>query len=58
MGYDMEVAMIATARRMDLLTAADCFNPEESRAMAEAGADVVVAHMGLTTKGSIGARRP
>ena len=56
MGYDLEVAMIATARRMELLTAAYSFNPEESRAMAEAGADVVVAHMGLTTKGSIGAR--
>jgi predicted TIM-barrel enzyme len=56
MGYDQEVAMIATARSRELLTAAYCFSPEESRAMAGAGADVVVAHMGLTTKGSIGAR--
>lgn len=56
MGYDLEVAMIAEARRKDLLTAAYCFNPDEARAMAGAGADVVVAHMGLTTKGSIGAR--
>ena len=56
MGYDLEVGMIATARRKDLLTAAYCFNPDEARAMAGAGADVVVAHMGLTTKGAIGAR--
>lgn len=56
MGYDREVDMIAIARSLDLLTAAYCFTPEESRSMAEAGADVVVAHMGLTTKGSIGAR--
>jgi predicted TIM-barrel enzyme len=56
MGYDLEVAMIAEARRQDLLTAAYCFTPDEGRAMAAAGADVVVAHMGLTTKGQIGAR--
>jgi predicted TIM-barrel enzyme len=56
MGYDLEVAMIAQARSLELLTAAYCFTPEEAGAMAEAGADVVVAHMGLTTKGSIGAR--
>jgi predicted TIM-barrel enzyme len=40
---------------MDLVTTPYCFNPEEGRLMAEAGADIVVAHMGLTTKGSIGA---
>jgi predicted TIM-barrel enzyme len=56
MGFDLEVAMIADAARMDLLTTAYAFTPEEGRAMAEAGADVVVAHMGLTTKGSIGAK--
>ena len=56
MGYDLEVAMIAVARGLDLLTAAYSFTPDEARSMAHAGADVVVAHMGLTTKGSIGAR--
>jgi predicted TIM-barrel enzyme len=56
MGFDLEVEMIAEAGRQGLLTAAYAFTPEEGRAMAEAGADVVVAHMGLTTKGAIGAR--
>ena len=56
MGFDLEVEMIAEAARLDLLTTAYAFTAEEGRAMAEAGADVVVAHMGLTTKGSIGAR--
>jgi predicted TIM-barrel enzyme len=56
MGFDLEVEMIAEAARLGLLTTAYAFTPDEGRAMAEAGADVVVAHMGLTTKGSIGAR--
>jgi len=56
MGFDLEVAMIAEAARLDLLTTAYAFTPDEARSMALAGADVVVAHMGLTTKGSIGAR--
>ena len=56
MGFDLEVAMIAEAARLGLLTTAYAFTPEEGRAMADTGADVVVAHMGLTTKGSIGAR--
>jgi len=56
MGFDLEVEMIAEAARLDLLTTAYAFTADEGRAMAEAGADVVVAHMGLTTKGSIGAR--
>ena len=56
MGFRLEVEMIAEAARLDLLTAAYAFTADEGRAMAEAGADVVVAHMGLTTKGSIGAR--
>ncbi|KAL8663788.1 MAG: hypothetical protein Q9202_003602 [Teloschistes flavicans] len=55
MGYQEEVNMIRTARQMDLLTTPYVFNPDEARMMAEAGADVVVAHMGLTTSGSIGA---
>jgi predicted TIM-barrel enzyme len=56
MGFDLEVEMIAEAARLGLLTTAYVFTPDEGGAMAEAGADVVVAHMGLTTKGAIGAR--
>jgi len=55
MGYGLEVEMIRLAREMDLFTTPYAFNAEEARQMAEAGADVVVAHMGLTTKGAIGA---
>jgi predicted TIM-barrel enzyme len=55
MGYDLEVEMIRTARGLELLTAPYVFTPEEARAMAEAGADVLVPHMGLTTGGAIGA---
>jgi predicted TIM-barrel enzyme len=55
MGYDKEVELIRLARQMDLLTTPYAFNPDEAERMAAAGADVVVAHMGLTTKGSIGA---
>jgi len=55
MGYGLEVEMIRLAREMDLVTTPYCFNPQEAAQMAEAGADIVVAHMGLTTKGSIGA---
>jgi predicted TIM-barrel enzyme len=55
MGYGLEVEMIRTARAMDLLTTPYCFNPVEATAMALAGADIIVAHLGLTTKGSIGA---
>jgi predicted TIM-barrel enzyme len=56
MGYGLEVELIAAARRMDLLTTPYAFNPEEAKAMAHAGADIVVAHMGLTTTGTIGAK--
>lgn len=56
MGYDLEVDMVRRARERDLLTAPYVFNPAEARAMAGAGADILVPHMGLTTKGSIGAR--
>ena len=55
MGYDLEVEMVRTAHNMGLLTTPYAFKPEEGEQMAEAGADVVVAHMGLTTKGTIGA---
>jgi predicted TIM-barrel enzyme len=55
MGYGLEVDMIRLAREMDLFTTPYCFNPDEAMAMAQAGADVIVAHLGLTTKGSIGA---
>jgi predicted TIM-barrel enzyme len=56
MGYGLELEMIRLARRLELLTCPYVFNEEEARLMAEAGADVLVAHMGLTTKGAIGAR--
>jgi predicted TIM-barrel enzyme len=55
MGYDLEIDMIRQAHEMGLLTTPYCFNTEDARAMAGAGADVIVAHLGLTTKGSIGA---
>jgi predicted TIM-barrel enzyme len=55
MGYGLEVDMIRIAHDMDLFTTPYAFNTDESEQMAGAGADVVVAHMGLTTKGSIGA---
>ena len=54
-GYDREVAMIAEAHAQDQFTLAYCFTPEEALEMVRAGVDVVVAHMGLTTGGSIGA---
>lgn len=56
MGYELEVEMIRQARDLELLTCAYVFNPAEAVLMAEAGADIVVAHMGLTTKGTIGAQ--
>lgn len=55
MSYDLEVDMIAMAHKMGLLTTPYVFNPRESEKMTRAGADVLVAHMGLTTSGSIGA---
>ena len=55
MGYGLEVDMIRQAHELDLLTCPYVFNPDEARAMTEAGADVLVPHMGLTTKGTIGA---
>ena len=56
MGYCREVEMIKTAHELDLLTTPYVFDTRDAVKMAEAGADVVVAHMGLTTSGSIGAR--
>ena len=55
MGYGLEVEMIRIASELGLLTTPYAFTPDEGAQMAEAGADIVVAHMGLTTKGSIGA---
>ncbi|MGH3032871.1 MAG: phosphoenolpyruvate hydrolase family protein [Gaiellaceae bacterium] len=56
MGYALEVEMIRAARALDLLTCPYVFAPDDARAMAEAGADVLVPHMGLTTSGTIGAQ--
>jgi predicted TIM-barrel enzyme len=55
MGFGLEVDMIAEAHRQDLLTTPYVFNADEAVAMAKAGADIIVAHMGVTTGGSIGA---
>lgn len=55
MGFDLEVEMIRLAHERDLLTSPYCFDPRSARDMAVAGADILVAHLGLTTKGSIGA---
>ena len=55
MGYGLEVDLVAAARDMDLLTTPYVFDVKESEAMTRAGADIVVAHMGLTTCGTIGA---
>jgi predicted TIM-barrel enzyme len=56
MGYDLEVEMIRLARERDLLTAPYVFDVDSAVAMAQAGADVLVPHLGLTTSGTIGAR--
>src|SRR4029077_18626893 len=48
MGFDLEVEMIRQARELDLLTTPYVFTPDEARAMAKAGADVLIPHMGLT----------
>ena len=55
MGYGLEVDMIRQAHELGMLTCPYVFNPDEAAAMAQAGADVLVPHMGLTTKGAIGA---
>jgi predicted TIM-barrel enzyme len=56
MGYDKEVEMIALAHELDLLTCPYVFNVAEAEAMTRAGADILIPHMGLTTKGAIGAK--
>jgi len=56
MSYDLEVEMIHIAHEMDMLTSPYVFNPEDAVKMAQAGADILVPHLGLTTKGSIGAQ--
>src|SRR5438128_8942443 len=56
MGFGLEVEMIREAHALGLLTCPYVFNEDEARAMARAGADVLIPHMGLTTKGTIGAR--
>jgi predicted TIM-barrel enzyme len=56
MGFDKEVEMIAAAHDLGLLTCPYVFTEDEARAMAQASADVLIPHMGLTTKGTIGAK--
>ena len=56
MSYELEVEMIAEAHNQDLLTTPYVFNPDEARRMTRAGADIIVAHMGVTTGGAIGAK--
>ncbi|HVS39993.1 MAG TPA: phosphoenolpyruvate hydrolase family protein, partial [Gemmataceae bacterium] len=56
MGFDKEVQMIAAAHELGLLTCPYVFTEDEARAMTQAGADVLIPHMGLTTKGTIGAK--
>jgi predicted TIM-barrel enzyme len=56
MGYEKEVEMIGLAHDLGLLTCPYVFTEDEARAMTRAGADVLIPHMGLTTKGTIGAR--
>lgn len=56
MGFDLEIEMIRQAHELDLVTSPYVFSPEDARAMTQAGADILVAHMGLTTKGTIGAQ--
>jgi predicted TIM-barrel enzyme len=56
MGFGVEIDCVAAAHDLDLLTTPYAFDPEQSKLLAKAGADIVVAHMGLTTSGSIGAK--
>lgn len=56
MGFDLEIEMIAAAHEMDLLTTPYAFDAAQAKLLTQAGADIIVAHMGLTTKGTIGAK--
>ena len=55
-GYDLEVEMIHEAHKLDMLTCPYVFNVQEAKKMTRAGADIIVAHMRTTQKGSIGAK--
>lgn len=55
MGFGHEIDMIATAHEFGMLTTPYCFDPDQAAGLAKAGADILIPHMGLTTKGSIGA---
>jgi len=55
MGYDKEIEAVAIANKLDMLTTPYVFNEDDAKAMAKVGADMLVAHVGLTTAGSIGA---
>lgn len=57
MSYDKEVEVTALAHDMDFFTTAYAFNPEEARKMAKAGCDCLLAHVGLTVGGAIGAKK-
>ncbi len=56
MGFDHEIDLIAAAHQLDMLTTPYAFDADQSSALADAGADIIVAHMGLTTSGTIGAK--
>ncbi len=56
MGFGLEVDLIAAAHQMDLLTTPYAFDPQQAEQLTEVGADIIVAHMGLTTSGTIGAQ--
>ncbi len=56
MSFRLEIDCIAAAHKLDLLTTPYAFDPDQSRLLTEAGADIIVAHMGLTTSGTIGAQ--
>jgi len=56
MGFHLEIDCIAAAHRLDMLTTPYAFDPEQARLLTQAGADIIVAHMGLTTSGTIGAQ--
>lgn len=56
MGFGVEIDCIAAAHELDMLTTPYAFDPEQSSALTAAGADIIVAHMGLTTSGTIGAK--
>ena len=56
MGFDKEIDCIAAAHEMDLLTTPYAFEPDQAKRLTEVGADIIVAHMGLTTSGTVGAK--